>query len=67
MDARLSKRSVKFGGYSESKQEYMGDDDDSEQPSDEEASFRELRPMDNESPGSQGESDYDPRLEQKIE
>lgn len=42
-------------------------DNDSEEPSDESASFRELRPMGGESPGSMGESEYDPRLEQKIE
>lgn len=62
MDPRLSKRSVKFGGHSRSD---MGDD--SELPSDDEASFRELRPMGGESPDSNEESEYDPRLEQKIE
>jgi hypothetical protein len=63
MDPRFSKRSVKFGGRSDSNM----DDDDSEMPSDDEASFRELRPMGDESPGSNVESEYDPRLEQKIE
>ena len=63
MDPRLSKRSVKFGGRSDSNM----DDDDSEMPSDDEASFRELRPMGGESPDSNAESEYDPRLEQKIE
>lgn len=65
MDPRISKRSVKFGGHSDQKPDYM--DDDSEQPSDEDASFRDLKPMGGESPGSNGDSEYDPRLEQKIE
>lgn len=61
MDARTSKRSVKFGGGQHD------NDDDSEQPSDDGDQSRELKPVGDESPGSMDESEYDPRLEQKIE
>jgi hypothetical protein len=49
---------VRFGGKREDVEE-----NDSESPSEMEMSYHELRPMGGESPGSEMDSEYDPRLE----
>ena len=58
MDPRQSKRNVRFGGKREDVEE-----NDNESPSEMEMSYHELRPMGGESPGSEMDSEYDPRLE----